>query len=507
MTLDGWLREADAGSRRRGEAYAAEGRVRVVRRAPDQVVAVVEGTESYDVQVSTDDAFCTCPIGQRGEVCKHVVATVLAADSGPSGGDPSRSPVVEDIPPQRSRTDRRHLTREQMRELVACLSTRGYLDYDRALDHGRLAHEVVDDLERGLDERSADVMRPLLERAIGTMIRTILRSDDSSGSQGDATWRLLQLHVQAARLGSPDPLRLARWMTKVGFGDDGFFEVDPVPYADALGDRGLAAYRREIDRRLADDPDDFHARRARQRLAVLTGDVGTIVLEVGGPLDRPNHYLDLVDALLEVGAEDEALGFAREGAALPNVPHQTGKLYDVAVRLLTERGDHADAVALRMQQVRGHPVLSTYTTLRRTAGDSADWPTLRLEALDILLRADPEDWLRALLADGDAELAWEASTTMQVSASLLQQLVRSRARTHPADVFDGYVELIDATLVEARPENYREAVKLLGELRRACAAGGRVDEYDAYVTALLDRHVRRPTLVRMLRAMPPGSAG
>lgn len=496
MTLGVWLREADAGSRRRGEAYAAEGRVQIIRRAPDQIVAVVEGTESYDVQVSTSDAFCTCPIGRRGEVCKHVVAAVLAEVA------PSR-PLVEEVAQRASPDPARHLTTAEMRDLVASLSTRGHLDYGRAIDHGRLAHEVVDDLERGLDAASADDMRPLLERAIGTMIRTILRSDDSSGVQGDATARLLRLHAETARLGSPDPIRLARWMTKVGFGDNGFFGIDPVAYAEALGPRGLAAYRREVDRRLVDDPDDFSPRLARQRLAVLTGEVDTIVLEIGGPLDRPYHYLGLVDALLEIGATDEALRYAREGAALPGVPHQTGKLYDVAVRLLTERGDEVEAVDLRMQQLRGHPVLSSYTTLRRTGGDSAEWTTLRLQALDVLLRHNPGDWLRALLSDGDAELAWEASTTMQLSSSLLQQLVRSRARTHPADVFEGYVSLVNATLVEARPENYREAVKLLGELRRASVAGARVDEYDAYVAALLERHARRPTLVRMLRAMPP----
>jgi uncharacterized Zn finger protein len=118
------------------------------------------------------------------------------------------------------------------------------------------------------------------------------------------------------------------------------------------------------------------------------------------------------------------------------------------------------------------------------------------------LQHNPEDWLRALLSDGDAELAWEASRTMQLGPTILQQLVRSRARTHPTDVFEGYVALVDATLVEARPENYREAVKLLGDLRRACVAGGCVDEYDAHIAALLERHARRPTLVRMLRAMP-----
>jgi hypothetical protein len=60
--------------------------------------------------------------------------------------------------------------------------------------------------------------------------------------------------------------------------------------------------------------------------------------------------------------------------------------------------------------------------------------------------------------------------------------------------------LIDAALQDTG--HNREAVKLLGELRRACDAGSRVPEYGEYVEVLLERHRRRPTLVSMLRGMP-----
>ena len=358
---------------------------------------------------------------------------------------------------------------------------------------------MVDQLEEALDPASADLMLPSLERAVGSMIRTILRSDDSSGIQGDATCRLLDLHVDAARLGSPDPVKLARWMAKVGFGDDGFFAVDPVAYADALGERGLAAYRREVDRRLDVDPTSFYPRLALERLAVLSRDVPLIVELVGGPLDSAYRYRSLVEALLEIGEKDRALQYAEDGRTLAVSPH-TRWLVEAAVELHLGRGEIDLAVALQREYLARQPTESSYAALRRTAEPTGRWSDERLGALDVLLERNPSAWLTMLLDEGEGDLAWEAAQTMSVGPALRHSLLRSRARTHPGEVLEGYVELIDTTLQDTA--HYREAVKFLGELRRACVTGGRVPDYAAYVDLLLERHRRRPTLVRMLSGMP-----
>lgn len=499
MAFTRWLMETDDGSLTRGRAYAHEGRVEIRQRSATEVSAVVRGSTSYDVSVSDEHAFCTCPVGLRGAICKHVVAVVMMADHEPVAAGRDESDAEAATAPRRPVT---LLSEEEMRSLVTSLGTRGFLDYQRAIRHGQQAHEVVDRLEQTLDERSADTLRPLLERAVGGMILTLLRSDDSSGVQGDATGRLLDLHAQASRLGAPDPLKLARWLSKITYGDDGFFALDPVEYAEPLGDRGLAAYRLEAEQRLAADPDEYHAKWVLERFAVLSGDVDQIVARVGGPLEAPYQYQRLVEALLEIGATDQALRYAREGAAKGGAVHQVTALVDTAVELLEEQSDAAGAVTMRQELLRRAPSLTAYTALRRTASKAGTWPAERLDALDVLIDRNPEDWLRALLHDGDADLAWEASTTMAVGPHLRLELLRTRARTAPADVFDGYVEVIDQELAPAGADHYRQGVRLLGELRRACVSAGRVPEYDAYVADLLERHRRRPTLVRLLTSMP-----
>jgi len=71
-------------TRRRGEAYLREGRVRIDGHAEDYVSATVRGTSPYQVELERiSDALavsCTCPYYERDlDTCKHIWATVLAA--------------------------------------------------------------------------------------------------------------------------------------------------------------------------------------------------------------------------------------------------------------------------------------------------------------------------------------------------------------------------------------------------------------------------------------------
>jgi uncharacterized Zn finger protein len=63
----------------RGEAYAEAGLVEIIDAADDAVLAHVEGTETYVVQLtpSAGLGLCTCPAFDDFGVCKHVVATAV----------------------------------------------------------------------------------------------------------------------------------------------------------------------------------------------------------------------------------------------------------------------------------------------------------------------------------------------------------------------------------------------------------------------------------------------
>ena len=110
----------------------------------------------------------------------------------------------------------------------------------------------------------------LIERAVGHVVKVILHADDSDGTIGDLARELLELHAQACDSSVGDPVKLAKWMVRFCFDDQDFFEVDPVRYANVLGEIGLAWYRREVGRRREADDASFAAKYAEERLVVLT---------------------------------------------------------------------------------------------------------------------------------------------------------------------------------------------------------------------------------------------
>ena len=71
--------------RERGLEYFRAGAVKILEHSDFHVTAQVEGTFDYFVELSHNsrsfDVGCTCPYFADGEDCKHLWATILAADS------------------------------------------------------------------------------------------------------------------------------------------------------------------------------------------------------------------------------------------------------------------------------------------------------------------------------------------------------------------------------------------------------------------------------------------
>src|SRR6185312_54322 len=74
----------------RGVRYFEQGRVASWSAADNEVQGIVMGSDEYTARLFTNGKQigfdCTCPVGERGEACKHVVALGLTflADKQPS---------------------------------------------------------------------------------------------------------------------------------------------------------------------------------------------------------------------------------------------------------------------------------------------------------------------------------------------------------------------------------------------------------------------------------------
>lgn len=76
--------EFQHGVRERGVKYQRKGAVEIINHTRSLVAAFVRGSEYYEVSLKLGsvslDVACTCPYFDGGEACKHIWATILAAD-------------------------------------------------------------------------------------------------------------------------------------------------------------------------------------------------------------------------------------------------------------------------------------------------------------------------------------------------------------------------------------------------------------------------------------------
>ena len=188
------------------------------------------------------------------------------------------------------------------------LRTRRFLDYRESAGWALAARPIVAELEKAVEASPSRALVELLQRAVGHVVKVIMHADDSDGLIGDLARDLLALHARACDAGVADPVELAAWMVRFGFDDQDFFEVDPVRYASALGEDGLAAYRDAVAARR--DGDSFAVRYARERLAILDRDVDALVKLLGGDLTSPYQFIRVAEAMGELGLDDEVLAWA-----------------------------------------------------------------------------------------------------------------------------------------------------------------------------------------------------
>jgi hypothetical protein len=383
-------------------------------------------------------------------------------------------------------------------EVDGALRTRRFLGYWEAMEWAQAARPVLVELKRTASTAPSRELVELLQRAVGHVVKVIGHADDSSGLIGDLARELLELHAVTCDAGVADRIKLAAWMIRFRFGDQDFFEVDPVRYQKALGEVGLAAYREAVD--AIDDAGSFAVRYVRERLAVLDGDIETIVELLAGDLSNAYQFRRVAEAMAELQRDDLVLEWTTRGIA-ESSSWQVGTLYDLACETHARLGQPPEVLRLRRAQHERMPSLSTYSTLRKAAEDVYAWDVERDAARMVLRACDVRGFVGALLGDGDHALAWEeavAAPADEIDADLWLRLAESREVEQPADALGVYERVADEVLVETDRRAYARAVRILERARSVADAAGRRDDFTAHVSRLRGQHRRRPTLIAML---------
>jgi len=385
-------------------------------------------------------------------------------------------------------------------------------EIDRGLQAGRFlgyhdsrgwAHEVqpiVEEIRGAVSSSPSAELVVLIERAIGRVVKVILHADDSDGLIGDVARELLDLHAEACDSGVADAIELARWMVRFGFDDQDFFEADPVRYAKALGEIGLAAFRREVQQRRKAGADVFALKYAEERLAVLDGDTQTIVRLLGGDLTAPYQFIRIAKAMEELGRDDDVLSWAIRGIAETS-GWQVAQLYDLVAGVHRRRGHDGEVLRLRREQHRRTASSSTYGLLRSAAESCGTWVDECPDARSVLTERDLGALVDVLLADGEPDEAWQVAVDnpgWDPGEQRSMRLAEAREPSVPGDAFGIYLRLADLELQDTGRPAYKRAVAILRKAARAANADGCEDEFIEHVATLRDRHRRRPTFISLL---------
>lgn len=392
--------------------------------------------------------------------------------------------------------------------------------YRASNEHGHQMHEGVDILETalehpeliateygGLEPSPHDVYR-VTQRALASAIRVIARADDSAGIIGDACRRLIDLHPRAAAQADAPPVKLADWMFEFHFDDDvDYFELDPVAYAPALGDRGLARLHQRVEAMRGEFESARAAGEARsydhrehlltwfdQRFAVLDRDVEAIIRTHLRDGRVAAWVEDVAEAFEEIGRDDLAIEWA-ERATMFGLGHQSRRAGDRWWRLLSEHRPHDLPAAARTIFDRW-PNSGTGARLVETAGaDLADHVLATLES-------QPSDLVRFQLDTlGDPRAAWATAHRLDLTdASVWAALAKAYLPIDPLAAIRVQVQLVAATLEVADTRRYRPAALDLGKIRASAVAAGpeALAAVDEVIADLRERYRRRPSLLAAL---------
>ncbi|MGO1508756.1 MAG: DUF6880 family protein [Microbacterium sp.] len=372
--------------------------------------------------------------------------------------------------------------------------------------HGKQMHDAIDALESALPETDPGEAYQVAHKALASAITVIARADDSSGIIGDACRRLLALHPRLAAAASVPASKLVPWMIRFQFdGDVDYFELDPVTYAAALGDKGIAGYRSrlvEIRGQLSPEPGslvshdpDRHARWVLEwnarRLAVLDRDVDEVIRTHARDRKVAAWLHQTAEALEEIGETDLAVDWARQAVNFDR-GHQSLRASEYWCKLLgTHRpGELLDA---RVYVFRRWPSALTASRLHTAVG--AAWPEYEDEVMDALAPRPSDAVTFTLTTLKDPARAWRLAHDLGLdSEHAWSELVKAYERVDPLAVLPVHRQLVESTLVHAGASHYRDAARRLARMRRIATGTEQADTVDAFIAELRDTHRRRPRL-------------
>ncbi|PHP52983.1 SWIM zinc finger family protein [Actinomyces ruminis] len=553
-----------------------------LRIADGEAIATVSGTFPYSVRLTWQQdedggvaGDCNCPHHASGAFCKHLVAVGLAVlqaaersgarvEVEPTGAE---KPATEDDAATAVEAYLNGLDADQLRALILSLAesnaevfrslsttaslfsgdveavagdllaraksvtgVRRFLGYRDAMDYGKDVGDVLNELEPLLEtadgaKAAAPALLHITTRLRKQMERNI---DDSSGVVGDVCQRAVRLYARACCASPPESAKLGRWLAKFRLDSPGWPSVTLAEFLPALGNKGLAVYRRAAAKAEAaaeaegKDP-DFELKRMLLELADHDGDVDRAIHLLS--LGEHAQYGAIVERLLAADRRREVMAYVDRAVSEGRVStsnldywRRRGVGYWIdplrAAELYREDGRDEDALDMARVLFRRAPTPEMLDVLTKVGAWTGREDAERDEAL---AWAEQQSWrsgdpvIELALHVGDVERAWAAADRWGVGYAW-RQLADVSPQPRPDDAIALYCQAIEETLIPVGRKAAREAAALATHMMALAAAadgvagGGATEPNDAasevsrvagcrtWLADLRERYRRRPTV-------------
>ncbi|SFU84283.1 Uncharacterized conserved protein, contains Zn finger domain [Methylobacterium sp. 174MFSha1.1] len=555
----------------RGREVARAGAVSDLVRRGDVLTAAVAGSEDAPYRVTihlkdgrATDLRCTCPY-EWGDVCKHAVATLIAAGKpGAVAERPTLRQILDDLPreslatlllrraeadpdlagwievelavaPGRDAVDPAPIA-AQARTLLAHRARSYWDDYDSAGPSDELqtlVGKAVPFLEAG-DGRNAlrvlvAVAEPFIEEWLGEMAET----DEDMYLLFEDLGRMMAEAVLIGDLSEDERDDLFEtvegWQAELSdYAPDGFSRVTAALAAGWDAPALQAVLAGKAGASLPETEKDLVAVRLRALAATGRSEEYLNLARAAGDdaayadmlvrLDRvdeavayatrhvagPDQILTLARRLREAGHADQALTLARSG--LRRADEASGSAGALA-RWLRDEAAALKRRDLALEGARAtfaeSRALEDYVAARKVAGK--DWEPVRDDLLTILAKSDfAHDRIAILLEErliGDAMRAAEFSREDYVDEDVLHRLAEAALERDPAWVARFAEERAQPFLNGGSSRLYEKGAAWLAHARTAYLKQGKRAEWSARIEALIAEHKRRHALRPRLEAL------
>ncbi len=528
----------------RGEDYFRHGAVTLLSVEPGRVLAAVAGTEEYrtELRLRRDGiaGSCSCRAFEDWGFCKHLVAVGLAAnaaggDEEPVGplprirkhleglGTPALVAMIVEVaerdPQLRQRLelastlsggDDKTVESRLRKAITTATRTGEYVSYYEASGWADGVREALEALEGVARTRPAVAVK-LASYAMERIEKAVEGIDDSDGHCTGLMQQARDIHRDACLAAKPEPVALARDLfAREVEGDYDTFRGSVTAYADALGEAGLAEYRRLASEawkklpprnRRGDYTTDYS--RLAEILDFFAGREGDVEAQIAirtKDLSSQWSYLQLAEFCLAHSREEDALRRAEEGLWMFEDERPDTRLVFFTAELLVKAGRSAEAEAHVWRTFEKAPSLEVYDRLRKLGGSP-----VRSRALALLENRigkvghtgwdHPADLLlRILTGEEEYDAAWAVAHAHATSIGATEALARASEATHPKEALEVYASRVEDLVRRGTNPGYAEAAGLVERMATLRSGAEQAD----YLARLKERHGRKRNFMKLL---------